>query len=57
MPIYTYFCKHCNREQEKITSISVRDNIFCTDCEMKMDRLLDTPGMVWSPTRNNGHSF
>jgi len=57
MPIYTYFCKHCNKEQEKIASISVRDNIFCIVCEMKMDRLLDTPGMVWSPTRNNGHSF
>jgi putative FmdB family regulatory protein len=57
MPLYTYFCKKCNKENEKIVSIEKRDNVYCGVCEMNMQRLLDTPGMVWSPTRNNGHSF
>jgi putative FmdB family regulatory protein len=57
MPLYTYFCKQCDEKKERIVSISVRDNVYCDICEMNMQRLLDTPGMVWSPTRNNGHSF
>jgi putative FmdB family regulatory protein len=57
MPIYTYFCNKCDKETEKIVSISARDNACCDVCEVEMERMLDTPGMVWSPTRNNGHSF
>lgn len=57
MPLYTYYCKDCNINTERIVKIDVRDGQSCAECGGALVRNLDTPGMVWSPTRNNGYSF
>jgi putative FmdB family regulatory protein len=57
VPIYSYRCTVCEVDLDRITSISVRDEQNCSDCNSKLIRGIDLPGMVWSPTRNGGHSF
>lgn len=57
MPTYTYSCDTCNVTVEKIIKMEDRDNAVCNDCGNVLRRGLDRPGMVWSPTRNNGYSF
>jgi putative FmdB family regulatory protein len=55
MPMYTYHCPACNRTQERVIPISRRDDCWCADCEVHMDRKIDRPGMVWSPTKSGGN--
>lgn len=57
MPIYTYSCINCDKDEERITNISSRDDQSCEDCGYKLFRSIDRPGMVWSPTRNGGYSL
>lgn len=57
MPLYTYYCKVCDTDIERITRIDLRDNQMCVDCGYRLIRNLDRPGMVWSPTRNGGYSL
>lgn len=57
MPIYTYACPACNQDEERVASISLRDEQMCQRCGYRLIRNIDSPGMVWSPTRNGGHSF
>lgn len=56
MPAYTYSCKTCDEIVEKIVSIERRDMVKCSKCQSKLVRKIDRPGLVWSPTRNGGHS-
>ena len=57
MPIYTYMCTSCNVESALLVKIEDRNNQECSVCSKKLERKIDAPGMVWSPTRNGGHSF
>ena len=56
MPIYTYSCKTCDKTVEKNVSMERRDMVNCSECGYKLVRKIDRPGLVWSPTRNGGHS-
>ena len=56
MPIYTYSCKTCDETVEKTVAIERRDMVKCFKCNSKLVRKIDKPGLVWSPTRNGGHS-
>ena len=57
MPTYTYYCEQCDINLEKMMKMQERDHAHCDKCNGTLKRKLDKPGMVWSPTRNNGHSF
>lgn len=58
MPIYTFKCKDCTITVEKRVKMEERnDAIKCDACGGSLSRQLDRPGMVWSPTRNNGYSL
>ena len=56
MPIYTYYCNTCDKQHEQMMPIELRDSIVCPSCGYRLIRKIDRPGMVWSPTRNGGHS-
>ena len=56
MPLYTYYCNTCDKEHEQMMPIELRDSIVCPSCGYRLIRKIDRPGMVWSPTRNGGHS-
>jgi putative FmdB family regulatory protein len=56
MPIYTYYCPACDTDHEKMIAMQNRDDAQCDKCGYRMIRGIDRPGMVWSPTRNGGHS-
>jgi len=57
MPLYSYYCKVCDIDKDMLSSIDKRDNQYCEVCGYQLIRVLDRPGMVWSPTRNGGYSF
>jgi putative FmdB family regulatory protein len=58
MPIYSYKCKKCELTVERFVKMEDRDTAQkCDACGGSLSRGLDKPGMVWSPTRNNGYSF
>ena len=57
MPLYTYSCINCDTDIELMCSISLRDDQMCDACGARLLRLIDRPGMVWSPTRNGGYSL
>jgi putative FmdB family regulatory protein len=57
MPLYTYFCNNCKEDVEVLCKIEDRDRQPCPTCKLRMERGLDRPGMVWSPTRNGGYSL
>ena len=57
MPLYTYYCQACDSDKERIISISKRDKQYCEECGYSLVRNIDSPGMVWSPTRNGGYSL
>lgn len=57
MPLYTYVCMSCDTDLELIVSIADRDSQRCEECGYNLVRSIDRPGMVWSPTRNNGYSL
>lgn len=56
MPLYTYTCINCDRTSEKMMAMLDRDNARCDDCGYSLIRNIDRPGLVWSPTKNGGHS-
>lgn len=56
MPIYTYKCEVCHTEEERMVYIDYRNSQTCKQCGLTLRRKVDRPGLVWSPTRNNGHS-
>jgi putative FmdB family regulatory protein len=57
MPTYTYRCLDCDIISELMSKIEDRDQQSCYECKKALKRMLDKPGMVWSPTRNSGYSF
>jgi putative FmdB family regulatory protein len=58
MPLYTYQCKDCTLIIERRVAMEDRNQQQkCDACGGYLSRKLDKPGMVWSPTRNNGYSF
>lgn len=57
MPTYTYKCADCDIIRELLVKVDDRDKQVCNECKKNLKRMLDKPGMVWSPTRNNGYSF
>jgi putative FmdB family regulatory protein len=56
MPLYTYSCMNCDIDVELMCNISARNDQMCEKCGNRLIRSIDSPGMVWSPTRNNGYS-
>jgi putative FmdB family regulatory protein len=54
MPIYTYYCKPCDKDFEKMSKIDERDNQKCDDCGYRLFRSVDIPGGVWAPTSGKG---
>lgn len=56
MPMYSYGCLVCDRDFEKIVDLNSRDSVLCDKCGNRAIRKIDRPGLVWSPTRNGGHS-
>ena len=56
MPTYTYGCKKCDIRLEVNCKMDDRDNQDCEHCGTLLIRGLDSPGLVWSPTRNGGYS-
>jgi putative FmdB family regulatory protein len=55
MPMYTYYCHACDRDQEQIKPIAKRDTALCSTCGHRVYRKVDVPGMVWSPTKSGGN--
>jgi putative FmdB family regulatory protein len=55
MPMYTYYCDECDATLERIRTIQDRDTAVCENCGHWLDRQIDKPGMVWSPTRSGGN--
>lgn len=56
MPMYTVYCKECDINTVRICKIAERDEQVCEECYGVMQRRMDRPGIVWSPTANGGHS-
>lgn len=56
MPMYTQKCNTCDHTLTRISKIDDRDSQVCDTCGNPLQRQMDVPGMVWSPTRNGGHS-
>ena len=58
MPTYTFVCLEHDISQEENLKIDNRDTTFipCPKCANRMIRAIDRPGLVWSPSRNGGHS-
>jgi len=55
MPMYTYYCYGCDLSMEHVVPIDLRDDYWCQFCELKLERKIDKPGMVWSPTKSGGN--
>lgn len=57
MAMYTYYCQTCDDLKELIQiPMEARDRQDCRNCGHKLVRQWDLPGLVYSPTRNGGHS-
>jgi putative FmdB family regulatory protein len=57
MPNYEYTCAgDCSGTFEKIVVIEERNNQVCPKCGARADRVMSFSGIVWSPTKNGGHS-
>lgn len=56
MPLYTYTCVTCDYTEVLPSKIDARDEQWCQKCGYRLIRSVDRPGLVWSPTRNGGHS-
>lgn len=56
MPNYDFACLVCDADFEKNVSYENIDNVFCETCGHRAKRVYSFKGLVWSPTRNNGHS-
>jgi putative FmdB family regulatory protein len=55
MPLYTYYCPKCDKSKEYFSSIAERDEPkHCAECDNALFRMIDRPGMVWSPTSTGG---
>lgn len=55
MPMYSYHCVRCTRDETHIAAIADRDSQTCRTCGCKLKRGIDRPGMVWAPT--TGRNF
>jgi putative FmdB family regulatory protein len=51
MPLYTFTCMECDESHELMLKIEERDNAICPGCGIRLIRNIDSPGMVWAPTR------
>lgn len=57
MAMYSYYCEQCDAMYELLMiPMEQRDSQACRKCGHKLVRQWDLPGLVWSPTRNGGHS-
>lgn len=55
MPIYDYYCEECKGIISRNVSVIFREDQTC-DCGRELKRQWSFQGVVWSPTRNGGHS-
>jgi hypothetical protein len=56
MPTYTFACLDCDKEFDKNTSYEKINEVICESCGYRTRRVYSFTGIVWSPTRNSGHS-
>lgn len=56
MPNYDFACLVCDEDFEKNVPYDEIDKIICEKCGYNAKRVYTFNGLVWSPTRNNGHS-
>lgn len=57
MPLYTFLCAKCESTMEQMRKIDDRDRLtLCKRCRRPLERQIDAPGAVWSPSRNGGHT-
>ena len=56
MPTYTFACLGCDKQFEKNVPYAQVNQIICEECGYRTKRIYSFTGIVWSPTRNNGHS-
>jgi putative FmdB family regulatory protein len=56
MPTYEFACLACDTDFEKNVPYEDVDKILCEVCGHRAKRVYSFTGIVWSPTRNNGHS-
>jgi len=56
MPTYTFACLQCDKDFDKNTPYDQIDQVICEYCGYRTRRVYSFTGLVWSPTRNNGHS-
>lgn len=52
MPTYTFTCIECDVSKEEVLKMDERDTTIvpCPNCENRMIRGIDRPGLVWAPT-------
>jgi len=56
MPTYEFICMACNNDFDKNVSYNDIENVVCEKCGYQAKRMYSFTGLVWSPTRNSGHS-
>lgn len=56
MPTYSFVCLDCDEQFDKNVSYESIDSVICNKCGYRTKRVYSFTGLVWSPTRNNGHS-
>jgi putative FmdB family regulatory protein len=56
MPTYTFSCVACHNEFDKNVSHNDIESVMCDACGYRTKRIYSFTGIVWSPTRNSGHS-
>ena len=46
MPLYSFYCKKCEKEFEEIIMHAEWSGIRCKFCGSKVEKLLDAPGRI-----------
>ncbi len=46
MPFYTYFCPHCNNEEEKFHGMFEEPTILCDKCQTPMKKKFDNCSFI-----------
>jgi len=56
MPTYSFACLGCDGEFDKNVPYEKVNQVMCDKCGYRTKRIYSFTGIVWSPTRNSGHS-
>jgi putative FmdB family regulatory protein len=54
MPLYTFTCMQCDKDEERIVKIAERDCQRCERCGNRLIRPIDFQGGVYAPTSGKG---